>query len=177
MAHLSSSELPRSASDGDAKPSDPYTHVLPGPYRWEVLRKRTQGTHVSQLVWNEDKVRGLKTRREKLQGGPCYDDISDVVADYLTHADFIHVARMSHIQDVADILGLPTDGQAVTKQTALDWTVVCQQVFGIAPVVGRDIFGGDLRISYMDRLYADWGLVVHDLEEVRRYSRAHILRY
>ncbi|XP_061355014.1 protein MAIN-LIKE 2-like [Gastrolobium bilobum] len=193
MAHSSSSESSRSGSDGDLEPSDPCTHVLPGPYRWEVLRKRTQRNHVSQVVWNEDTVRGLKTRRGKLQGGPHHDDIPDVVADYLTQAGFIHVARMSHVQidtplisalverwrpethtfhmtqgemtvtlqDVAGILGLPTDGQ---------------EVFGTTPVTGTDIHGGDLRISYLDKIYADWFTVAHNPEEVRRYTKAHILR-
>ncbi|XP_061354921.1 protein MAIN-LIKE 2-like [Gastrolobium bilobum] len=131
------------------------------------------------MFHNEDKVRGLKTRRDKLQGEPRHDDIPDIVADYLTQAGFIHVACMSHIQidtalisalverwrpethtfhmtqgemtitlqDVVDILGLPTDGQAVTGPTALDWTAICQHVFGTAPVAGTDIHDGDLHIS------------------------------
>ncbi|XP_061341220.1 protein MAIN-LIKE 2-like [Gastrolobium bilobum] len=122
MAHSSSSESSRSGSDGDLEPSDPCTH-------------------------------GVKDEARETSGRPHHGDIPDVVADYLTQAGFIHVARMSHIQidtplistlverwrpethtfhmtqgettvalqDVAGILGLPTDGQAVTGSIALDW--------------------------------------------------------
>ncbi|XP_061357501.1 protein MAIN-LIKE 2-like [Gastrolobium bilobum] len=80
------------------------------------------------------------------------------------------------LQDVAGILGFPTDRQPVTGPTTLVWIAVCQHVFGTAPVAGTDIHGGDLRISYLDRIYPDWFPVAHNPDEVRRYTQAHILR-
>ncbi|XP_061369743.1 protein MAIN-LIKE 2-like [Gastrolobium bilobum] len=175
MAHSSLSESPRSGSDGDAEPSDTCTHVLPGPYRWEVLRKRTQRTHISQLVWNEDKVMGLKTRREKLQGGPRADDIPDIVADYLTQGGFIHVACMSYIQiDTTLISALVERWRSEThtfRMTQGEMTIILQDVAGILglPTDGQAVTGPTT-------IYPDWGPVAEDPDEVRRYTWAHILR-
>ncbi|XP_061363521.1 serine/threonine-protein phosphatase 7 long form homolog [Gastrolobium bilobum] len=94
MAESSSS----SGSDSDVEPTDPSMWIIPGPYRWEVLRQRTQKGHISQRVWNTEHVRKIKTRRGKPQGGPPTGAIPQVVEEYLRQAGFIHVARMQHIQ-------------------------------------------------------------------------------
>ncbi|XP_061336532.1 protein MAIN-LIKE 2-like [Gastrolobium bilobum] len=152
-------------------------HVLPGPYKWEVLQRRTQRTHISQTAWNEDKVRGLKTRLGKLQGDPVmvifqtlWLPTSHRPISYMWHICVIFSAlverwrpetytfhmtqgeMMITLQDVVGIHGLPTDGQVVTGHTALDWFAECEQVFSHAPIAGEDIFDGDLRISYLDKL-------------------------
>ncbi|XP_061371938.1 serine/threonine-protein phosphatase 7 long form homolog [Gastrolobium bilobum] len=182
MTDSSSSESPRSTSDTEARaePSDPKTHVLPGPYRWDVLRRRTQRTHVSQIVWNEEKCHQCKTRR-----------------DYLQQAGFLHVARMGHIQidpmlisalverwrpgthtfhmtqgemtitlqDVAAILGLLTDGRVVTGATSTNWRVLCEEVLGHAPLVSEQSYE-DVKLAYLDRHYAHWGAVAADAQQV-----------
>ncbi|XP_061373182.1 serine/threonine-protein phosphatase 7 long form homolog [Gastrolobium bilobum] len=158
MAHSSSSESSRSGSDGDLEPSDPCTHVLPGPYRWEA-----GFIHVARMSHVQIDTPLISALVERWRPE--------------THTFHMTQGEMTvTLQDVAGILGLPTDGQAVTGSTALDWVDMCQQVFGTAPVTGTDIHGGDLRISYLDKIYADWFTVAHNPEEVRRYTKAHILR-
>ncbi|XP_061371518.1 serine/threonine-protein phosphatase 7 long form homolog [Gastrolobium bilobum] len=179
MAESSSS----SGSDSDVEPTDPSMWILPGPYRWEVLRKRTQKGHISQRVWNTEHVRKINTRRGKPQGGPPTGAIPQVVEEYLRQTGFIHVARMQHIQidtfliralverwrpethtfhmtqcemtitlqDVAGILGLPTDGTVVIGSTSEDRHTACAAVFGHDPDAGEFHHSGDLRISFLDR--------------------------
>ncbi|XP_061337160.1 protein MAIN-LIKE 2-like [Gastrolobium bilobum] len=143
MAESSSS----SGSASDVEPTDPNMYIIPGPYRWEVLLKRTQKAHISQRVWNTEHVRKIKTRRRKPSGGPPIGAIPEVVADYLTQIDApltsalverwrpeTHTFHMTQcemtitLQDVADILGLPTDGDVVTGSTSEDWPAVCGAV-------------------------------------------------
>ncbi|XP_061373707.1 protein MAIN-LIKE 2-like [Gastrolobium bilobum] len=60
------------------------------------------------------------------------------------------------LQDVARILGLPTDGIVVTGSTSEDWPAVCAAVFGAVPLASEFHHSGDLRISFLDRLYTRW---------------------
>ncbi|XP_061367053.1 protein MAIN-LIKE 2-like [Gastrolobium bilobum] len=204
MAESSSS----SGSASDVKPTDPSMYIIPGPYRWEVLRKRTQKAHISQRVWSTEHVRKIKTRCGKPSGGPPIGAIPEVVADYLTQAGFIHVARMRHIQidaplisalverwrpethtfhmtqgemtitlqDVAGILGLPTDGDVVTGSTSEDWPAVCGAVFGAVPQPNEFHHSGDVRISYLDRLYTRWTDHEGDHATEIYFTKAHIAR-
>ncbi|XP_061364792.1 serine/threonine-protein phosphatase 7 long form homolog [Gastrolobium bilobum] len=202
MAHSSSSELPRSTSDTEAQaePADPRTHVLPGPYSWDVLRRYTQRTHVSQLVWNEEKCRQCKTRRGKMQGGhllmlflTLWQTTCSRLASYMSHACDIfsalverwrpetHTFHMTQsemtitLQDVAAILGLPTEGRVVTGVTSTDWRVLCQEVLGHA-LLGSEQPYGDVKLSYLDRHYAHWGAIVADPHQVIFFTKAHIAR-
>ncbi|XP_061349463.1 serine/threonine-protein phosphatase 7 long form homolog [Gastrolobium bilobum] len=170
MVELSSS----SGGGSDAEPTDPNMYIIPGPYRWDVLRKRTQRAHISQRVWNTEHVRRLKTRRGKPQGGPPTRAIPEVVTHYLTQAGFIHVARMRHLQDVAGILGLPTDGKVVTGSTNEDWPAVCAAAFGAAPQANEFHHSGDLRISFLDRLYTWWTDHAGDHDREIFFTKAHI---
>ncbi|XP_061372528.1 serine/threonine-protein phosphatase 7 long form homolog [Gastrolobium bilobum] len=213
MVDSSSSESPRSSahggSDCEPEPSDPMTHVLPGPHQWDVLRRHTQRKHVSQAVWNEETQRVLKIRRgARGTGGPQPDDIPDVVAQYLTQAGFIHVARMQHmqidaslisalverwrpethtfhmsqgemtitLQDVAAILGLPTEGKVVSGATTMDWQEVCNHVFGNGPNENTELTSGNVRLSYFDRVYAHWRAVADNPHNAIYYTKAHIAR-
>ncbi|XP_061349777.1 serine/threonine-protein phosphatase 7 long form homolog [Gastrolobium bilobum] len=172
MADSSSS----SGSASDLEPTDPSMYIIPGPYKWNVLRKRTQSGHISQKVWNTKHVRRLKTRRGRPPGGPPTGAIPEVVTDYLTQAGFIHVARMRHIQDVAGILGLPTDGIVVTGSISEDWPTVCAAVFGAVPLASEFHHSGDLRISFLDRLYTRWTNHVGDHDREIYFTKAHIAR-
>ncbi|XP_061339927.1 serine/threonine-protein phosphatase 7 long form homolog [Gastrolobium bilobum] len=125
--------------------------------------------------------------------GPSHDDIPDIVADYLSQVGFLHVARMRHIQinpmlisalvkwwrlethtfhmtqgeititlqDVAAILGLPTDGRV--------------DVFGHA-LVEVELPFGDVKLSYLDRLYLYWGAAAAHHEQVKFFTKVHIAR-
>ncbi|XP_061374177.1 uncharacterized protein LOC133316446 [Gastrolobium bilobum] len=178
MAESSSS----SGSDSDVEPTDPSMWIIPGPYKWEVLRQRTQKGHISQRVWNTEHVRKIKTRHGKPQGGPPTGAIPQVVEEYLRQAGFIHVARMQHIQmtitlqDVADILGLPTDGTVVIGSTSEDWHAACAAVFGHVPEPGEFHHSGDLRISFLDRHYTRW--TDHEGNHAAEiyFTKAHIAR-
>ncbi|XP_061340206.1 protein MAIN-LIKE 2-like [Gastrolobium bilobum] len=204
MAYSSSS----SDDASDPEPTVPSMYIIPGPYRWDVLRKRTQHAYISQQVWNTEHVRRLKTRRGKPQGGPPTGAIPEVVTDYLTQAGLIHVARMRHLhidaplisalverwrpethtfhmtqgemtitlQDVAGILGLPTDGIVVTGSTNEDWPAVSAAVFGAAPQANEFHHSGDLRISFLDRLYARWTDHAGDHDHEIYFTKAHIAR-
>ncbi|XP_061363228.1 uncharacterized protein LOC133306868 [Gastrolobium bilobum] len=166
MAESSSS----SESESDVEPTDPSMWIIPGPYRWEVLRKRTQKAHISQRVWNIEHVRKIKTRRGKPQGGPPTGAIPQVVEEYLRQAGFIHVARMQHIQ------GLPTDGIVVTGSTSEDWHPACAAVFGHVPEASEFHHSGDLRISFLDRHYTRW--TDHEGNHAAEiyFTKAHIAR-
>ncbi|XP_061371025.1 serine/threonine-protein phosphatase 7 long form homolog [Gastrolobium bilobum] len=204
MADSSSS----SGSASDVEPTDPSMYIIPGSYKWEVLRKRTQRAHISQRVWNTEHVRKIKTRRGKPTGGPPTGAIPEVVADYLTQAGFIHVSRMRHIQidaplisvvverwrpethtfnmtqgemtitlqDVADILSLPTDGAIVTGSTSEDWPAACGVVFGAVPQSNEFHHSGDLRISYLDWLYTRWTDHAGDHDAEIYFTKAHFAR-
>ncbi|XP_061363711.1 protein MAIN-LIKE 2-like [Gastrolobium bilobum] len=195
-------------SASDPKPTDPSMYIIPGPYRWDVLRKRTQSAYISQRVWNTEHVNRLKTRRGRPQGGPPTGAIPEVVTDYLTQAGFIHVARMRHIQidaplisalverwrpethtfhmtqgemtitlqDVADILGLPTDDIVVSRSTSEDWPAVCVAVFGAQPLASEFHHSGDLRISFLDHLYNRWTDHAGDHDREIYFTKAHIAR-
>ncbi|XP_061350349.1 protein MAIN-LIKE 2-like [Gastrolobium bilobum] len=166
MANSSSSESPRSTSntEAQAEPSDPRTHVLPGPYRWDVLRRRKQRTNVSQVVWNEEKCRQCKTRRGVIKGGHLLIDpmlISALAERWRPETHTFHMTQGEMtitLQDVAAILGLPTDGKVVTGATSTNWRVLCGEVLGHAPLVSEQTYG-DVKLAYLDRHYARWAAV------------------
>ncbi|XP_061342304.1 uncharacterized protein LOC133288539 [Gastrolobium bilobum] len=133
-----------SGSTSDAEPTDPSIYIIPGPYRWDVIRKRTQCAHISR-VWNTEHVRRLKTRRGKPQGGhlprlfqrwsqttshrldlsmlPGCDISSALVERWRPETHTFHMTQGEMtitLQDVASILGLPTDGIVVTRSTNED---------------------------------------------------------
>ncbi|XP_061338439.1 protein MAIN-LIKE 2-like [Gastrolobium bilobum] len=192
MAESSSS----SGSDSDVEPTDHSMWIIPGPYRWEVLRQRMQKGHISQRVWNTEHVRKIKTRCGKPQGGPPTGAIPQVVEEYLRQAGFIHVSGCNisrwrpethtfhmtqgemtiTLQDVADILGLPTDGTVVIGSTSEDWHAACAGVFGHVPEAGEFHHSGDLRISFLDRHYTRWtDLEGNHVAEIY-FTKAHIAR-
>ncbi|XP_061350670.1 protein MAIN-LIKE 2-like [Gastrolobium bilobum] len=191
MTELSSS----SGSASDVEPTDPSMYIIPGPYRWEVLRKRTQRAHISQRVWNTEHVRKIKTRCGKPSGGPPTGVIPEVVADYLTQIDAplisalverwrpeTHIFHMTQgemiitLQDVAGILGLPTDGDVVTGSTSEDLPAACGAVFGAVPQPNEFHNSGDLRISYIDRLYTRWTDHSGDHDVEIYFIKEHIAR-
>ncbi|XP_061352523.1 serine/threonine-protein phosphatase 7 long form homolog [Gastrolobium bilobum] len=80
------------------------------------------------------------------------------------------------LQDVAGILGLPTDGDVVTGSTSEDWLAVCGAVFGAVPQPNEFHHSGDLRISYLDRLYTRWIDHTGDHDAEIYFTKAHIAR-
>ncbi|XP_061352914.1 protein MAIN-LIKE 2-like [Gastrolobium bilobum] len=78
------------------------------------------------------------------------------------------------LQDVADILGLPTDGIVVVGSTNEDWPVVCAAAFGAVPEANEFHHSGDLRISFLDRLYTRWTDHAGDHDREIYFTRAHI---
>ncbi|XP_061341215.1 uncharacterized protein LOC133287591 [Gastrolobium bilobum] len=134
-------------------------------------------------------------------GGAPTGAIPEVVTDYLTQAGFIHVAQMRHIQcsgrevetrdtyiphdasemtitlqDVAGILGFPTEGIVVTGSTNEDWPAVCAAIFGAVPQANEFHYSGDLRISFLDRLYTQWTDHAGDHDREIYFTKAHIAR-
>ncbi|XP_061336427.1 serine/threonine-protein phosphatase 7 long form homolog [Gastrolobium bilobum] len=79
------------------------------------------------------------------------------------------------LQDVAAILGLPTDGKVVTGATSMDWRVLCGEVLGHAPLVSEQPYG-DVKLAYLDRHYAHWAAVAADPQQVLYFTKAHITR-
>ncbi|XP_061349722.1 serine/threonine-protein phosphatase 7 long form homolog [Gastrolobium bilobum] len=80
------------------------------------------------------------------------------------------------LQDVAGILGLPTNGVVVTGSTSEDWSAACGAVFGAVPQPNEFHHSGDLRISYLDRLYTRWTDHVGDHDAEIYFTKAHIAR-
>ncbi|XP_061364622.1 uncharacterized protein LOC133308059 [Gastrolobium bilobum] len=161
MAESSSS----SGSDSDVEPTDPSMWIIPGPYRWEVLRKRTQKGHISQRVWNTEHVRKIKTRREKPQGGPPTGAIPQVVEEYLRQAGFIHVARKQHIQIDTFLNNALVERWRTETHT-----------FHMTQDAGEFHHSGDLRISFLDRHYTRW--TDHEGNHAAEiyFTKAHIAR-
>ncbi|XP_061344767.1 serine/threonine-protein phosphatase 7 long form homolog [Gastrolobium bilobum] len=80
------------------------------------------------------------------------------------------------LQDMAGILGLPTSGQVVTGSTNEDWPAVCAAVFGAASQTNKFLHSGDLRISFLDRLYTRWTDHAGDHDREIFFTKAHIAR-
>ncbi|XP_061339395.1 serine/threonine-protein phosphatase 7 long form homolog [Gastrolobium bilobum] len=80
------------------------------------------------------------------------------------------------LQDVAGILGLPTDGTVVIGSTSEDWHAACAAVFGHVPEAGEFHHSGDLRISFLDRHYTRW--TDHEGNHAAEiyFTKAHIAR-
>ncbi|XP_061365600.1 serine/threonine-protein phosphatase 7 long form homolog [Gastrolobium bilobum] len=80
------------------------------------------------------------------------------------------------LQDVAGILGLPTDGTVVIGSTSEDWHAACAAVFGHVPGAGEFHHSGDLRISFFDRHYTRW--TDHEGNHAAEiyFTKAHIAR-
>ncbi|XP_061336801.1 protein MAIN-LIKE 1-like [Gastrolobium bilobum] len=80
------------------------------------------------------------------------------------------------LQDVAGILGLPTDGTVVIGSTSEDWHAACAAVFGHVPEAGEFHHSGDLCISFLDRHYTRWtGHEGNHAAEIY-FTKAHIAR-
>ncbi|XP_061374111.1 serine/threonine-protein phosphatase 7 long form homolog [Gastrolobium bilobum] len=80
------------------------------------------------------------------------------------------------LQDVAGILGLPTDGIVVTGSTNEDWPAVCVVVFGAVPQANEFHHSGDHRISFLDQLYTRWTDHAGDHDREIYFTKAHIAR-
>ncbi|XP_061337405.1 serine/threonine-protein phosphatase 7 long form homolog [Gastrolobium bilobum] len=80
------------------------------------------------------------------------------------------------LQDVAGILGLPTDNLVVTGSTNKDWLAVCAAVFGAEPLASEFHGSGDLRISFLDRLYTRWTDAEGDHDREIYFTKVHIAR-
>ncbi|XP_061358586.1 serine/threonine-protein phosphatase 7 long form homolog [Gastrolobium bilobum] len=80
------------------------------------------------------------------------------------------------LQDVAGILGLPTDGIVVTRSTSEDWFAVCAVVFGAQPLASEFHHSGDLHISFLYRLYTRWNDHAGDHDREIYFTKAHIAR-
>ncbi|XP_061349796.1 serine/threonine-protein phosphatase 7 long form homolog [Gastrolobium bilobum] len=80
------------------------------------------------------------------------------------------------LQDVAGILGLPTDGIVVTGSTSEDWPAACGAVFGVVPQANEFHHSGDLRISFLDRLYTRWTDHAGDHDVEIYFTKVHIAR-
>ncbi|XP_061358364.1 serine/threonine-protein phosphatase 7 long form homolog [Gastrolobium bilobum] len=80
------------------------------------------------------------------------------------------------LQDVAGILGLPTDGTVVIGSTSEDWHAACAAVFGHVPEAGEFHHSGDLCISFLDRHYTRW--TDHEGNHAAEiyFTKAHIAR-
>ncbi|XP_061354297.1 uncharacterized protein LOC133298924 [Gastrolobium bilobum] len=113
MADSSSSESPRSTSDIEAQgePSDPKTHVLPGPYRG------ASPDDIPDVVANYLQQAGFLhvSRMQHVQIDPML--ISALVERWRPETHTFHMTQGEMtitLQDVAAILGLPTNGKVVT---------------------------------------------------------------
>ncbi|XP_061356843.1 serine/threonine-protein phosphatase 7 long form homolog [Gastrolobium bilobum] len=94
-----------------------------------------------------------------------------------THTFHMTQGEMSiTLQDVAGILGLPSDEQVVTGSTSENWPAVCEAIFGARPRVSEFRGTGDLRISFFDRLWAQWSDAAEDHDREIFFTRAHIAR-
>ncbi|XP_061341831.1 serine/threonine-protein phosphatase 7 long form homolog [Gastrolobium bilobum] len=168
-----------SDSASDVEPTNPSMWIIPGQYKWEVLRKRTQKAHISQRVWNTEHLRKIKTMCGKPQGGPPTGAIPQVVEEWRPETHTFHMTQgemMITLQDVAGILGLPTDGTVVTGSTSEDWHAACAAVFGHVPEAGEFHRSSDLRISFLDQHYTWWTDQEGNHDAEIYFTKAHIAR-
>jgi len=79
------------------------------------------------------------------------------------------------LQDVSVLLGLHMDGLPLIGPTNLNWANLCEELLGVKPQEG-EIKGSVVKLSWLAHHFAQ--INNHDDEEqVRRFTRAWILRF
>ncbi|XP_061351035.1 serine/threonine-protein phosphatase 7 long form homolog isoform X2 [Gastrolobium bilobum] len=79
------------------------------------------------------------------------------------------------LQDVAAILGLPTDGPPVIGRTFAPWLDVIKEMLHVAPLP-QELEGGNVRMTFLDRHYGHWVQHKGDPKQELLYTRAYLLR-
>nr|KYP58575.1 Serine/threonine protein phosphatase 7 long form isogeny [Cajanus cajan] len=164
-----------------------------------------QSVHVSQHVWNKEKDRRLVIRRAS-PTNKGIEGVPHQIVPFLEQAGFVWLARMSFIkinpglisalverwrpethtfhmpfgectitlQDVALLVGLPVDGLPLLGYVSADWRALCEELLGIRPT---EIKGGKIKLSWLEKNFTNVEDHVNDVEKLRRYARAWILRF
>ncbi|XP_020233106.1 serine/threonine-protein phosphatase 7 long form homolog [Cajanus cajan] len=79
------------------------------------------------------------------------------------------------LEDVSVLLGLTVHGDPITSCSTYRWVTLDEDLFGITPPTNA-IKGGRLKMSWVDEHFFDVSMHVHSIEQMKRYTRAYILR-